>query len=58
MLKIGCYEADDERGLNENSKFWDLDAVSIKDNEISIYGKFKDRIKFENNRDSVKLPVK
>ena len=29
-----------------------------KDNEISIYGKFKDRIKFENNRDSVKLPVK
>ena len=24
MLKIGCYEANDEKGLNENiSKFWD-----------------------------------
>ena len=58
MLKIGCYAANDERGLNENiSKFWDLDAVGIKDNEISIYEKFKDDIKFENNRYSVKLPV-
>ena len=59
MLKTGCYAANDESGLNENiSKFWDLDAVGIKDNEISIYEKFKDDIKFENNRYSVKLPVK
>ena len=59
MLKIGCYAANDERGLKENiSKFWDLDAVGIKDNEISIYEKFKDDIKFENNSYSVKLPVK
>ena len=59
MLKIGCYAANDERGLNENiSKFWDLDPVGIKDNEISIYEKFKDDIKFENNSYSVKLPVK
>ena len=59
MLKIGCYAANGERGLNENiSKFWDLDAVGIKDNEISIYEKFKDDIKFENNSYSVKLPVK
>ena len=35
-----------------------MDAVGIKDNEIIIYGKFKDDIKFENNRYSVKLPVK
>ena len=59
MLKIGFYAANNERGLNENiSKFWDLDAVGIKDNEISIHEKFKDGIKFENNRYSVKLPVK
>ena len=33
MLKTGCYAANDESGLNENiSKFWDLDAVGIKDN--------------------------
>ena len=58
--QIGCYAANDERGLNEkkNSKFWDLNAVGIKDNEISIYEKFKDDIKFENNRFSVKLPAK
>ena len=59
MLKIGFYAGNNERGLNENiSKFWDLDAVGIKDNEISIHEKFKDGIKFENNRYSVKLPVK
>ena len=59
MLKIGCYAANDERSLKENiSKFWDLDAVGIKDNEISVYEKFKDDIKFENNSYSVKLPVK
>ena len=59
MLKIGCYAANNEKGLNENiSKFWDLDAVGIKDHEISIYEKFKDDIKFENNRFSVKLPAK
>ena len=59
MLKIGCYAASDEKGLNENiSKFWDLDAVGIKDNEISSYEKFKGHIKFENNRYSVKLQVK
>ena len=58
MIKIGCYAANDQRGLNENiSKFWDLDAEGIKDNETSIYEKFKDDIKFENNRYSVKLPV-
>ena len=58
MLKIGCYKAKDEKGLNENSKFWGLDAVDIKDNEISIYEKLKDDIKFQNSRYSVKLPVK
>ena len=58
MLKIGCYKANDEKGLNENSKFWGLDAVDIKDNEISIYEKLKDDIKFQNSRYSVKLPVK
>ena len=59
MFKIGCYEANDEKGLNENiSKFCDLDAVDIEDNEISIYEKFKDDKKFENNRSSVTLPVK
>ena len=59
MLKIGCYAANDEKGLNENiSKFWDLDAVGIKDNEISSYERFKGHIKFENNRYSVKLQVK
>ena len=43
MLKIGCYEANNEKSLNENkSKFWNLDVVGIKDNEISIYEKFKD----------------
>ena len=59
MLKIGCYKADDEKSLNENiSKFWDLDAVGIKDNEISTYEKFKDDIKSENNRYFIKLPIK
>ena len=59
MLKIGYYEVNDEKGLNENiSKFWDLDAVGIKDNEIRIYEKLKDNIIFENSRYSVKLPVK
>ena len=44
-------QANDERGLNESiSKFWDIDAVGIKDNEISIYEKSKDDIKFESNR--------
>ena len=53
MLKIGWYEV-----LVKNiSKFQDLDAVSIKNNEISIYDKFKDDIKFENNRYPVQLPV-
>ena len=59
MLKIGCYEPSDEKVLNENiSKFWDLDAVGIKDNEISIYGKLVDDMKFGNSRFFVKLPVK
>ena len=58
MLKIGCYEANNEKSLNENkSKFWNLDVVGIKDNEISIYEKFKDNVKFEINCYSVKLPV-
>ena len=59
MLKTGCYEANNEKGLNENiSKFWDLDVVGIKGNETSIYEKFEDDIKFENNCYSFKLPVK
>ena len=45
MLKMGRYAANNERGLNENiSKFCDLDAVGIKDNEISYYEKFKNDI--------------
>ena len=36
-LKTGCYEVHDEKGLYENiSRFWDLDAVGIADNEISF----------------------
>ena len=42
---MGRYGANNERGLNENiSKFCDLDAVGIKDNEISYYEKFKNDI--------------
>ena len=35
MLKIECYDANDEKGLDENiSKFWNLDAIGIKGNQI------------------------
>ena len=31
---MGCYEANDEKDLNENiSTLWYLDAVGIKDNK-------------------------
>ena len=45
MLKIGCYKANDEKGVNENIvNFWGLDAVGIKDNKTSIYEIFKDYV--------------
>lgn len=56
MMKMTC---ENVSSLNEEiHRFWDLDEIGISTNETSVYNKFKDSIKFENSRYSVKLPVK
>ena len=55
-MKIVCKQAN---CLNEKiNRFWDLDAIGISDNETSVYDKFIDSIKFENDLFSVVLPFK
>ena len=55
-MKIVCKQAN---CLNEKiNRFWDLDAIGISDNETSVYDKFIDSIKFENDRYSVALLFK
>ena len=38
--------------------FWDLDTVGIKEQEISVYDRFVDKIELRNGRYEVKLPLK
>ena len=56
-------------GLNEVSEeaynfsvivenFWDLDTLGIKENEMSVYDKFMDEVKFVNGHYQVRLPFK
>ena len=55
-MKIVCKK---DNCLNENiNQFWDLDTIRISDNETSVYGKFIDSMKFENDHYSVALPFK
>ena len=56
MTKIVCKQ---DNCLNEKvNRFWDLDTIGISDNETSVYDKFIDSIKFENDRYLVALPFK
>ena len=43
---------------NQVEKFWDLDTLGIRDNEISVYDKFMNDVKFVNGRYEVRLPFK
>ena len=43
---------------NEIKKFWSLDMIGISEEENSVYDRFKDTIKFDNNRYEVELPLK
>ena len=55
-MKIICNQ---DNSLNEKiDRFWDLDTIGIKKNEISVYNRFISDIKFENSRYSVSLPYK
>ena len=42
----------------QDNCLWDLETIGISDNETSVYGKFIDSVKFENERYSVALPFK
>ena len=54
VMKIICNQ---DNSLNEKiDRFWDLDTIGIKKNEISVYNRFISDIKFENSRYSVSLP--
>ena len=56
VIKIVCKQ---DNCLNEKiNRFLDLDTIGISDNETSVYNKFIDNIKFENDRYSVALPFK
>ena len=45
--------------LNEKiNRFWELDTIGISDNETSVYDKFIDSIRFENESYSVAFPFK
>ena len=45
--------------LNETLKtFWELESIGIAEKQKSVYDKFEDQIKFENNRYVVNLPFK
>ena len=39
-------------------KFWDLDTIGIIKNELSVYDKFLENVKFINGRYEVCLPFK
>ena len=54
VMKIVCGQ---DNCLNEKINwFGDLDTIRMSDNETSVYDKFIDSIKFENERYSVALP--
>ena len=43
---------------NSLHKFYDLDTIGIAEDETSVYDEFKDQIKLENGRYTVKLLFK
>ena len=48
-----------ETTLNEEiKKFWELDSVGIRDDEITIYDKHREGIELKNGRHEVGLPLK
>ena len=58
VLKVRC-EVTEEKQLSKSlHKFYDLDTIGIAENETSVYDEFKDQIKLENGRSTVKLPFK
>ena len=42
----------------ELKRFWDLESLGIQDNEISVYDKFTQGIKFDGQRYEAELPFK
>ena len=58
VLKVRC-EVTEEKQLSKSlHKLYDLDTIGIAENETSVYDEFKDQIKLENGRYTVKLPFK
>ena len=52
-------EKEEEKKLNvQVEKFWDLDTLGIKNNEISVYDKCIEEIRLVNNRYEVRYPFK
>ena len=43
---------------NEIHRFWSLDEIGIAEKESSVYDKFRNDIKIQDERYSVKLPIK
>ena len=50
FMRVETSVSDDVK-LNETLKaFWELESIGTAENEKSVYDKFEDQIKFENNR--------
>ena len=54
------YQREDELLSDQVAKFWDLDTVGIVENEMSVYEKLIDKVKFdeEQKRYQIRLPFK
>ena len=57
-LKIVVENNEDKILSEEVKNVWKLETIGIYDDEKSVYQKFQEDIKFENDRYVVKLPLK
>ena len=60
VLKSEVIELDEDSISQDLSRFWDLEASGIRENESesSVHMKFLENVKFENGRYEVSLPMK
>ena len=51
VMKVECCLRDENVQLKDQvKKFWDLDTVGIKEDEVSVYHKFLEEITFKDYR--------
>ena len=58
VLYLQNFSESEAQLSEEIKKFWDLDSVGIRDDEVSVYEKHTSKIEFKKGQYEVGLPLK